>query len=148
MKVILLQDVKGHGKKGAVVEVSDGYARNYLLPRQLAVEATPGRLKEHAQQQAARQNRRERELAAARELAARLSALRLNISARVGEGGKLFGAISNKDIAEALEKQQGITIDKKKIVLKEPVKSTGEYTVTVKLYPEVQADLRIQVTGT
>lgn len=145
MKVILLEDVKNLGPKGAVVEVSDGYARNYLLPRRLAVEATPGRMKELAQQKANEMKKRQEAEARAKELAAKLEGLVVSVAVKAGEGGKLFGAVSTKDIAEALERQHQIAVDKKKILLKEPIKQLGEYPVVIKLHPAVQAQVRVAV---
>lgn len=145
MKVILLEDVKNLGPKGAVVEVSDGYARNYLLPRRLAVEATPGRLKELETRRASEDRRRREEETRARELAAKLEGLELTIAVRAGEGGRLFGAVGTKDIAAALSSQHGLEVDKKKILLEDPIKQLGDYLVTVKLHPAVQARIRVSV---
>lgn len=145
MKVVLLQDVKGQGKKGQVVNVSDGYARNFLIPRGLAVEATEGKLKELAQQKATADRRKQREEDDAKSLAAKIEGQTVNIKAKVGEGGRLFGAVSNKDVAEALEKQLGFSVDKKKVLLKEPIKSLGVFTVSLKFHPAVQADVQVAV---
>ncbi|WP_027717112.1 50S ribosomal protein L9 [Desulfovirgula thermocuniculi] len=147
MKVILLEDVKNLGPKGAVVEVSDGYARNYLLPRRLAVEATPGRLKELEMLKASQDRRRREEEARARELAARLDGLELTIAVRAGEGGRLFGAVGTKDIAAALSGQHGLEVDKKKILLKDPIKQLGDYQVAIKLHPAVQARIKVSVVA-
>ncbi|MGB9825699.1 MAG: 50S ribosomal protein L9 [Desulfofundulus sp.] len=145
MKVILLEDVKNLGSRGSVVNVSDGYARNFLIPRGLAVEATPGKMKELAQQKAVEARKRQEAEARARDLAARLDGLTVQIKARVGEGGRLFGAVSSKDIAEALEQQYWVTIDKKKILLKEPIRQLGEQTLVIKLHPSVQAQVKVAV---
>ncbi|MDK2888613.1 MAG: large subunit ribosomal protein [Thermoanaerobacter sp.] len=145
MKVILLEDVKNLGTRGSVVNVSDGYARNYLLPRRLAVEATPARMKELAQRKAIEDRKREEAEAQARELAARLNGLTVQVKVKVGEGGRLFGAINTRDIAENLEQQHNITVDKKKIMLKEPIKQLGEQVLVVKLHPNVQAQIRVAV---
>ncbi|MGB9803209.1 50S ribosomal protein L9 [Desulfofundulus sp.] len=145
MKVILLEDVKNLGSRGSVVNVSDGYARNFLIPRGLAVEATPGKMKELAQQKAVEARKRQEAEARARDLAARLDGLTVQIKARVGEGGRLFGAVSSKDIAEALEQQYRVTIDKKKILLKEPIRQLGEQTLVIKLHPSVQAQVKVAV---
>lgn len=145
MKVILLEDVKNLGQKGAVVDVSDGYARNFLLPRRLAVEASPGRMKDLAQQQAVAARKKKEAEARARELAERLEGLTIRISAKVGEGGKLFGAVGNKDVADALQQQYQIHVDRKKVVLKEPIKHLGEHSLVVKLHPQVNARIKVVV---
>jgi len=147
MKVILQQDVKGLGVKYSVVEVSDGYARNFLLPKGLAVEASPGNMNILKSKQKAEQARKERELQEAKALKERLSNIKIILTAKAGEGGKLFGAISNKDIADYLKKEHNIDIDKKKIQLEEPIKTTGTFTATIKLYPEVSANVNVTVKG-
>jgi large subunit ribosomal protein L9 len=147
VKVVLLQDVKGQGKKGDIITVAEGYARNYLIPRNLAVEASEARLKEISQQKAAHDRKRQKEEDEARAAAARMKEIRVHIKTRVGEGGKLFGAVGNKDIAEGLARQHGIVLDKKKILLKEPIKTLGEHPVTVKLHPSVQATITVSVEG-
>ena len=145
MKVILLQDVKGQGKKGEVVNVSDGYARNYLMPKNLAVEASAGKIKELQQQKNSADIKQQRLTQEAQVLADRLEKLSINIKTKVGEGGRLFGAVNNKDVAEALERDHNIVIDKKKIVVKEPIKTIGVYPVTIKLFTSVQAEISISV---
>ena len=145
MKVILLNDVKGQGKKGDVITVSEGYARNYLLPRFLAVEASEAKLKEISHQQAAEGRKKKKVEDEARATAARLEGIRVQIKTKVGEGGKLFGAVSNKDIAESLANQHGFNLDKKKIILKEPIKTLGEHLISVKLHPAVQATIMVLV---
>ncbi|MFS8500467.1 MAG: 50S ribosomal protein L9 [Caldicoprobacter sp.] len=145
MKVILLQDVKGQGKQGDVVNVSDGYARNYLFPKKLAIEATEQNLKALKEKKQAEIRRKEQELSEAQKLANALSGLTVVIKARSGSEGKLFGSVTNKEIADELKKQHGMDIDRKKIVLPEPIKSTGNYAVTVKVYPEVTATLTVKV---
>lgn len=145
MKVILLQDVKGQGKKGEVVNVSDGYARNYLMPKNLAVEASAGKIKELQQQKNSADIKQQRLIQEARVLADRLEKLTINIKTKAGEGGRLFGAVNNKDVAEALERDHNIVIDKKKIVVKEPIKTLGAYPVTIKLFTSVQAEISISV---
>ncbi|HHW43174.1 50S ribosomal protein L9 [Desulfofundulus thermobenzoicus] len=145
MKVILLEEVKNLGAKGAVVTVSDGYARNFLLPRRLAVEATPAKIKEQARQLAVERRKKEEEESRARELASRMDGLTVRLGARTGESGRLFGAVSSKDIADALEQQHQIRVDKKKIILKEPIKQLGEHTVTVKLHQRVQVQIKVAV---
>lgn len=145
MKVILLQDVKKIGAKGDILNVAEGYARNYLFPRKLAVEATQGHLKDLEQKKASEVRKKAQIKEDAQKLADRLAAMQVSIATKVGEGGKLFGSITSKDIAEALKAQCDIDIDKKKIDLENPIKSLGVYPVTVKLHPEVQADFRVQV---
>jgi len=145
MKVVLLQDVKGQGKKGEVVNVAEGYARNFLLPRKLAVEASESRLKELSQQQASQDRKKQKEEDQSRAIAARLEGIKVQVRAKVGEGGRLFGAVSNKDVAENLARQHGIDLDKKKIVLKDPIKNLGDFPVTVKLHPAVQATITVVV---
>ncbi len=147
MKVILLQDVKGQGKKDQVVNVSDGYARNFLIPRGLAVEATTSKIKEVARHKELEDKRKQEEAAAAREQASKMKDILVTVMGKAGEGGKLFGAIGNKDIVDALEEQHGIVIDKRKVILKDPIKSLGEYTVTVKLHPVVQVHLQVAVVA-
>lgn len=144
MKVIFLQDVKGQGKKGEIKEVSEGYARNYLLPRGVVQIATEGAKKTLSQQAASAQKKKDNEKKEAQELAARLSEMKIVIQAKAGEGGRLFGAITSKQIAEALE-GQGISIDKRKIELDEPIRTLGVTKVTVKLYPDVKGTLSVQV---
>lgn len=145
MKVILVDDVKKLGKKGDVVNVADGYARNFLIPRGLAVEATPGRMKELQKQKEKESELRAQEEKQARELAGKLENIKVTIPVKVGEAGKLFGAVSNKDIVEVLNKKHNIKLDKKKVILKEPIKSLGTYPVTIKLHPKVQAKLDVTV---
>lgn len=145
MKVILLQDVKKIGSKGDVLNVAEGYARNFLFPRKLAVEATEGHLKELSQKKASEEKKKLQILEEARQLGVKLEALNIKITTKVGEGGRLFGSITSKDIADSLKAQHKIDIDKKKIVLENPFKSLGTYTVTIKLHPEVQANVKVQV---
>ncbi|GGI95171.1 50S ribosomal protein L9 [Alicyclobacillus cellulosilyticus] len=144
MKVILLADVKGQGKAGEIKEVSEGYARNYLFPRKLAVEATPGQLQQLKAQQEAKARREAQELAHAKALAEKLSQIKVSIPAHAGEGGRLFGAVTSKHISEALARM-GIQVDKRKIHLEEPIKALGGYHVQVRLHPEVTADLTVFV---
>lgn len=144
MKVILLQDIKSLGKKGEVREVAEGYARNYLIPRGLAVEASGGNLKQHEAQLKRQSEKKARELAEAQNLAAKLGGLVLEIVARTGEAGRLFGSVTAGDIARALE-NRGFNVDKRKIELSEPIKAIGNYTARVKLYPGVEANLEIRV---
>lgn len=145
MKVIFLQDVKGQGKKGQVKEVSEGYARNFLLPKGYVQIATDGAKKTLDQIQAAADKKKAQEKEDAKALAAKLGEMTVVIKAKAGEGGRLFGAITSKQIAEALEKQQ-ITIDKRKIELDEPIRTLGVTQVPLKLYPDVKGMLNVQVT--
>lgn len=146
MDVILLKDVKGTGKAGQIVKVSDGYARNMLFPRGLAKEATQGNVKTLERQKEAAAEKRAAQKAEAQEQAKKLEEVTLIIKAKGGDNGKLFGSITTKDIAEALEKQEKIKVDKKKIVLNNPIKTTGEKEVVVKLFEEVSAKLKVTVT--
>ncbi len=145
MKVIFLQDVKGQGKKGEVKNVSEGYARNFLLPKGLVKEASDGAMKTLEVQSASEQKKKEREKEDAQKLGERLGELTIGIKAKAGEGGRLFGAITSKQVAEALA-AQGITIDKRKIELAEPIRTLGVTQVPVKLHPAVKATLKVQVT--
>jgi large subunit ribosomal protein L9 len=147
MKVILLQDVKTLGKKGEIVEVSDGYARNAILPKKLGVEATSKNLNDlklqnqHADKVAAEN------LASAKALAETVAQQKVVVKIKTGEGGKLFGSVSAKEIAEAAKAQTGLELDKKKMQLAEPIKTLGTYEVPVKLHPQVTAKLSVQVVG-
>ncbi|RKD22272.1 50S ribosomal protein L9 [Caminicella sporogenes] len=147
MKVILLKDVKGTGKKGEVVNVSDGHARNFLIPRGLAKEATKGNLRELENQKAAQKKKEERELAEAKALAEKISSITLKFKGKAGEGGKLFGSITSKDIALELKNKYKINIDKRKIILNSPIKELGARFVEVKIYPDVTAKLKVEVTA-
>lgn len=145
MEVILQKDVKNLGKKGEVVDVAEGYARNFLLPRGLAVEATAGNLKQVSLENKAKKQKRERELKEAQDIAAKLDGQKLQIATKVGESGKLFGSITNQDIADRLKRQYKVDIDKRKIELEEPIKSLGKYPVTVRIHPKVKAEVIVQV---
>lgn len=145
MKIVLLADVKGHGKKGDVVEASDGYARNYLIPRKLATEATKGVLSDLKGKNDAAAYRREQEKNAALEAKAVLEAGSVTITARAGEGGKLFGKVTSQDVADAIKMQLHQVIDKKKIVLPDGIKTIGAKTVDVKLFPEITAKVTVKV---
>ncbi len=147
MRVILLKDVPGQGKRGDILNVAEGYARNYLLPRGLASEASKGKIKELAERRQASAMREEKMRQEAAELAARLESLTVIVRTKAGEGGRLFGSVNNKDIADALADQYKITLDKKKIVVKEPIKQVGSYSVLAKLYPTVQAGIKVEVVG-
>lgn len=146
MKVILIQDVKAQGKKGDVIDVSDGYARNYLFKNNLAIEATSVNLNSLKRSKEAADHRKSVEKAEAQELAKRISGMTVTIKLKVSETGKIFGALNTQAIADALSKE-GIDIDKKKIVLPEPIKTVGAHEVTVKPYAEVSAKLKVIVTG-
>ena len=145
MKVILQQDVKGQGKKGQLVEVSDGYARNFLLPKKLAVPATAENVNTMKQQEKARLAQQAAEKAEAPALAKKLEGLSVTISAKAGEGGRLFGAVTAKEISEALSAQHGLNIAKTKIVMDEPIKACGGYQYKAKLGYEVVGTLKVNV---
>ncbi|AOY75353.1 50S ribosomal protein L9 [Clostridium formicaceticum] len=145
MKVILLQDVKGQGKKGDVVNVSDGYARNFLFPKNLAVEATGGNMKTLEQQNKAREQKQQEELQKSKELAAKIEKLTVELKAKAGEGGRLFGSVTSKDISELVNKKHGIKLDKKKIVLPDPIRELGVKYLEVKIQPGVVAKLKVHV---
>ena len=144
MKVILLQDVKGKGKKGQMIEVSDGYARNFMLPKKLAIEATPDAVNTMKMNDKATQERIAREKAEALETSKKLRAMTLIVKAKGGGAGRLFGAVTNAEIASALEKQ-GVKLDKRKIVMNENIKSVGTYTATCKLGYEINAPLTVKI---
>ena len=146
MKVILQQDVKGQGKKGQLVEVSDGYARNFLLAKKLAVLATPENINTMKQQEKAKKAQQAAEKAEAEALAKKLEGITVKVAARAGEGGRLFGAVTAKEISEALAAQQGMNIAKTKIVLDEPIKACGGYKLKCKLGYEVVGTLSVLVT--
>ncbi|NLM47146.1 MAG: 50S ribosomal protein L9 [Firmicutes bacterium] len=146
MKVILLSDVKALGKKGDIKEVADGYARNFLLPKGLAVEATDGHLKEHQRKKQQDMEKAAQKLAAAKKTAEKMAGLQIEIPVRVGENGRLFGSVTSADLAAALEKK-GFAVDKRKLELPETIKSTGVYPVRVKLHPEVEVSLELVVTA-
>ncbi len=145
MKVILLQDVKSLGKKGEIVNVNDGYARNFILPKKLGVEATGKNLNDLKLQKNNEKKVAQENLEAARELAAKLAEGGVVLAIKVGEGGRAFGSVSSKEIAAAVKEQMGLDVDKKKIQLKEAIKSLGTHIVSVKLHPEVTAELKVSV---
>lgn len=147
MIVILNRDVKGTGKAGDIVKVSDGYARNMLIPKGYAKEATEGNVRNLEKQKAIAAEKKAEEKAAAQALAEKVSAVSVTIKTKAGEGGRIFGSITSKDIADALADQQKLTVDKKKIQLDNPIKQTGELTVDIKLYPEVMAKLKVIITA-
>ena len=145
MKVILQQDVKGQGKKGQLVDVSDGYARNFLLAKKLAVMATPENMNTMKQQEKARKAQEAAEKAEAQATAKKLEEVTVKIVAKAGEGGRLFGAVTAKEVAEALAAQHGITINKAKLVLDEPIKACGGYKLKAKLGYEVVGTVSVMV---
>lgn len=147
MKVILLKDVPGQGKRGDVINAAEGYARNYLLPRNLASEASQGKMKELAERQQANALKGEKVKQAAEELAARLEKITVVVQTKAGEGGKLFGSVNNKDVCDAMVLQHRIQLDKKKVSMKEPIKQLGEYSVVAKLHPDVHAEIKVRVVG-
>jgi large subunit ribosomal protein L9 len=147
MKVIFLKDVKGQGKKGEVKEVSTGYANNFLLSKGLAVEATAENINKLKQQEAHAAKKAAQELADAKALGEKIKTLTVTLKTKSGEGGRLFGAISSKQIAEALEAEHKLKLDKRKILLDDPIKTLGTTVVAVKLHPEVTTELRVQVVS-
>ncbi len=147
MKVILTQDVKAQGKKGDLINVSDGYARNFLLKKGLAVEADAKALNELKNKEAARLHRIEVEKAEAKETAEKLTGLLVKIKAKAGDDGRLFGSVTSADIAEKLKEQFDVTVDKRKISLSEPIKTFGTHTVDIKLYPEITGKVNVLVAS-
>ncbi|MBQ7600000.1 MAG: 50S ribosomal protein L9 [Clostridia bacterium] len=145
MKVVLLQDVKGQGKKDDIITVSDGYARNYLIPKKLAAEADAKILNDIKNKEAAKQRKIDLERKAARETAEKLQAVIVKIRIQQGADGKFYGSVTNKDIAEALLAQHGIELDKRKIVISEPIKAYGTYTVDAKIYPEISGKINVLI---
>lgn len=146
MKVVLLKDVKGQGKKDQVVNVSDGYARNFLLPKGLAIEADAKAMNEIKNKEASRLHKIELEKAAANELKSKLEAVVVKLTSKAGADGRLYGSITSSDIAEGLEKQHGLTVDRRKIVMDGPVKAFGTYAFDVKLYPEITGKINVVIT--
>lgn len=145
MKVILQQDVKKVGSKGDIVEVSEGYGRNFLLPKKLAVEATAANLETAKQKANSAARKKQQATDEARLLAAQLEKVSVKIAVRIGEGGKLFGSVTGKDVADALAKEHGIDIDRRKISLKSEVTGVGEYEAVIKVHPEIQSTIRVLV---
>ena len=144
MQVVLLKDIKGSGKKGEIVKVSDGYARNYLFKQGLAKEASNVAINENKQQKEASAFHKSVEIANAKELASIIKTKTVVIKIKCGENGKIFGSVTSQEIADELEKQ-GVKIDKKKIVLSSPIKTIGSYTITAKIYPEISANFKVEV---
>ena len=147
MKVVLVQDVKKLGKKGDVLEVAEGYARNFLIPQKLVAQATNDTLNQLQQQKIAVVDRQKRQMEEAKLLAAQLGKIEITIITKSGEGGKLFGAITTKDIVDSAKAQHGIELDRRKIEITEPIKSLGSVSVFMKLHPEVVADIKVKVIG-
>ena len=145
MKVILMQDVKGKGKKGQMIEVSDGYARNYMLPRKIAAEATADAVNTMRMNDKAAAEKAARERAEALETSRKLREMTVTVTAKGGGAGRLFGSVTNQEIADALAKASGIKLDKRKIVLSDPIKSVGTYTVQCKLGYEITAPLTVKI---
>lgn len=145
MKVILTSDVPKIGKKGALIEVAEGYARNFLFPRKLAVEATEGNIKNLMMEQARQAEKARQATEEAKRLAAKMEGLIVRLEAKAGESGRLFGAVTAQDIATALAKQHQITIDKRKIEIAQPIKVVGDFQVRAKLHPEAEATFRVIV---
>lgn len=145
MKIILLQDVKSLGKKGDVVDVSDGYARNMLLPRKLGVEASAGNLNSLRVQNAHAEKRAAEDLASAQALAEEINAAKITVAIKAGKDDRVFGSVSAKEVAEAAQEQCGFAIDKKKIQMDGPIKELGEKDVAIKLHPQVTAHLKVDV---
>lgn len=147
MKVILLNDVKGMGKKGDVANAKDGYARNYLFPKNLAIEATKENLRKNEEEKKEIEAALQKEIADAKELAATLDTTVLNMKEKASEDGRLFGSITSKNIAEALKEKFGYDVDKRKILLSEPIRHIGKFTVTIKTHAGVTGDLTVVVEG-
>ena len=145
MKVIFLQDVKGKGKKGQMMEISDGYARNYLLPRKLAIEATADAVNTKKMNDKAAAEKAAKERAEAVEIFKKLRDMTLTVAAKGGGAGKLFGSVTNQEIADALKANAGIALDKRKIVISDPIKNVGTYTVQCKLGYEITAPLTVKI---
>ncbi|MDF1618225.1 50S ribosomal protein L9 [Petrocella sp. FN5] len=147
MKVVLLEDVKKVGKKGDIVEVSDGYGRNYLIARKLGKEATNAAINDVKLKKATEARKREDELNEAKELGVKIKASSITLAIKAGEGGKTFGSVSTKEIAKGISEQLGIEVDKKKMVLDEPIKSLGTHIIKIKLHPKVTTELSVKVEG-
>ena len=145
MDIILLQDVKALGKKGEIVKVSDGYARNFILPKKLGIEATKQNLYDLNNQKAAEAKKQKDILEEAQRQGKKLEELTIKLTIKAGEGGKTFGSVSTKEIAEAAKKQFNLELDKKKLQLNDPIKNAGSYTVPVKLHPQVTAEMKVKV---
>ena len=147
MKVILLQDIKNVEKKEQIIEANDGYARNYLLPKKIAIEATKDNLAKLQAKKTSEENKKKAEIEANKKIAKRLEKIELTIKAKVGENNKIFGGITSKEISETLKKEYEIEIDKKKIIIKETIKNLGRYTADIKFGDGVNAELTINITA-
>ena len=147
MKVILLQDIKNVGRKEQIIEANDGYARNYLFPKKLAIEATKDNMLKLQAKKTSEANKKKAEIEANKEIAKKIEKIELTIKAKVGENSKIFGGITSKEISEELKKQHKFEIDRKKITLKDTIKSLGRYTAEIKFGDGVNAELTINVTG-
>ncbi|MCD7904134.1 MAG: 50S ribosomal protein L9 [Clostridiales bacterium] len=146
MKVILLEDVKNVGKKGQVINASDGYAKNHLFPRKLAIEANKANMTALDRKNKAAEAKLEAEYQEAKALGEKIEALTVNIDVKSGVSGKIFGSVTGKEIAQALKEQTGIEVDKRKIVIPEPIKNVGENSVTIKLHTKVSASLKLNIS--
>ena len=147
MKVILQQDVKKVGKKGEIIEVSEGYGRNFLLPKKYAVEATASNLNVAKAQAKSAERRKAQATDEARLMAAQLAEVEITIPVKIGEGGKLFGSVTGKDIADALKKDHGIELDKRKIALEHEVVGPGEYDAVIKVHPEITSTIKVHIVA-
>ena len=146
MKVILQKDVKNVGKAGEIVEVSEGYGRNFLLPRKLAVPATAANVNEAKQKAGSAAHRKAQEADESKLMAAQIAKVEVTIPVRVGDGGKLFGSVTGKDVAEALNREHGITVEKRKIALSTEVTGVGEYEAVIRVHPEMTSTIKVHVT--
>ena len=147
MKVIFIKDLKGQGKTGEQKNISDGYAKNFLIPKGYAIEATAANLNDLKGKKDSQQYQKEQDIKNAEVMKAKLSEIEVVIKAKSGDNGKLFGSVTSKDISDELKKQHGIAIDKKKIVLPDGIKETGKFSVDVKLYPSISGKITVTVTG-
>ena len=145
MKVILLEDIKRVGKKDQIINASDGYAKNFLFAKNKALEATPNNLKQLEQKQKAEEKKKAEEYAKAKDLGDKINDISVTVSVKTGNNGKLFGAVTNKEIGTALKEQHNINVDKKKIIVSDSIKAVGEKTVDVKLHPKVTAKLIVKI---
>lgn len=145
MKVILKQDVKNLGKKNSLVNVSDGYARNFLIPKGLAIEASASAINEMKMREGAEKSRKENELSNAQKLADKINGITIKFASKAGDNGKLFGSITSKDIADKLKKELKVQVDKRKIVLPDAIKSLGVYDIEVKLHAGISSTIKVQV---
>ena len=147
MEIILIQDVKSLGKKGEIVKVSDGYARNFILPKKLGLEANAKNLNDLKLQKAAQAKLEKEQLEAAQALGAKIEGSAVTVRIKTGENGKVFGSVSVKEIAEAMKEQLGLDVDKKKISIANPIRNEGTFSATVKLHPQVSSELTVKVEG-